>query len=347
MGLRRCRPTSSRRAWDAATTKSRRRVDPDARSSSDRRVTAEATGEPQGLESTPREPRAGRRRSREELRRSIEAHFRSGFGPDIPEEKARRWLDFELASVEIHRANLVPFVRGHGAETGHRVLDFGSGPGCSACAMAVDLGVEVVGVEPRPENRAVAPLWAEYYEVEDRVEFHFRQDTLHLPFAERTFDFVLASSVLEYIPGNRGPYLREMWRVLKPGGRLLVAGTSNAAWPREVHSKTWTVNWMPNLGPRLRASLGKEPNVERGITFGEIESSLTNARFVRGASDELAAFSERASDQAPFIPEPLRRGVRSAIHRALRAIDGATFHTIGWPAEAFLPWLNVAFERTG
>lgn len=281
-----------------------------------------------------------------ELLAQIAAFFRRSAAPGTPEDKIRRSLAFELASVDIHRKNLVPFVRGHGARAGQRLLDFGSGPGCSACAMALELGVYVVGVEPKASNSEVAPLWAAYCGVERQVEFHFTEDTLHLPFPDESFDFVLASSVLEYIPGNRGPHLREIWRVLKKGGRLLVAGTSNAAWPREVHSRTWLVNWMPNLGPKIRARLGRSAAVERGITFGEIEASLPDARFVRGDTDELDAFAGRLSEGAAFLPRPLRRAVARAAHQILDAIDRRSTATVGWPAEAFLPWLNVAFERT-
>lgn len=273
---------------------------------------------------------------------SIEAHFREGFSSKARPRDVERWLAYELESVGIHRKNLVPFVQGHGARRGHTLLDFGSGPGASACAMAMELGVRVIGVEPNLSNARVAPLWAKYCGVEDRVEFHFTQDTLRLPCADASVDFVLASSVLEYIPGDRGPYVREMWRVLKPGGRLLIAGTSNAAYPREVHSKTWLVNWMPNLGPRLRAGLGRNPNVERGVTFGGLEAALPGARFVRGASDELDAFARRLSARAPVGQPALAAGIK----RALGFLDRRSMNAVGWPAEAFLPWLNVAFEKT-
>jgi ubiquinone/menaquinone biosynthesis C-methylase UbiE len=280
-------------------------------------------------------------RQKGELKAEIERQFRILFGPNAPREKAERWLAFELSSVEIHRQNLVPFVRGHGASANDRMLDFGSGSGSSACAMALDLGVRVVGIEPRDEKRNIARLWAEYYGVEDQVDFHFLRDTLHLPYADASFDYVLSSSVLEYISGSRTPFLAEMWRVLKPGGRLIIAGTSNAVWPREIHSKTWTVNWMPNLGPRIRAKLGRNPNVERGITFGEIESGLPGARFVRGGSDEVGAFAERFAKRTG----PLARILQSTAKRALEEIDRATRSALAWPLEAFLPWLNVAFEK--
>jgi ubiquinone/menaquinone biosynthesis C-methylase UbiE len=274
-----------------------------------------------------------------EILKQIESHFRSGFSSDTKTSDVERWLAFEMSSVDIHRKNLVPFVRGHGARAGQKILDFGSGPGCSACAMAMDLGVSVVGVEPNDSNKHVAPLWAKYCGVEDKVEFHFTTDTLHLPLEDESVDFVLASSVLEYIPNDRGAYLREMWRTIKPGGRLLIAGTSNAAWPREVHSKTWLVNWMPNLGPRIRARLGQNTKVERGVTFGEIEAALPSARFVRGEVDQLEAFADRALSRIPFASGAIKSGMHLIDERSLQAL--------GWPLEAFLPWLNVAFEKTG
>lgn len=55
---------------------------------------------------------------------------------------------------------------------------------------------------------------------------HFRcaaADALRLPFEDGTFDAVVCVSVIEHIPdpGDRDA-AREMWRVLKPGGRLIL-----------------------------------------------------------------------------------------------------------------------------
>lgn len=270
----------------------------------------------------------------------IEAEWRNKYADSTP-SGLKKALDFEMASVELHRKNLVPLLRGHGVADGKRLLDFGSGPGCSAAAIAYDLGASVVGVEPNAGNRTIAPRWAEAYGVADRVEFHFLDDTLHLPFEDASFDFVMASSSLEYIKHDRGPYVREMVRCLRVGGRLIVAGTSNAAWPREVHSRTWTLNWMPNLGPKLRARLGKNPDAERGITFGAILAAAPNLRFVRGTNDELLAFAERVGERFG----PVGGFATTLAHRALETVDRNVHGALDWPAEAFLPWLNVGFEK--
>lgn len=278
-----------------------------------------------------------------EFRDRVEAEWRRLFGGQS-EASLAKILDFEMQSVELHRENLVPLLRAHGVSEGRHLLDFGSGPGCSATAIAYDLGARVTGVEPNHDVEPIARLWPKAYGVEDRVGFRFRDDTLHLPFEDETFDFVLTSSSLEYIKGDRGPYIREMTRVLRGGGRLIVAGTSNAAWPREVHSGTWLLNWMPNLGPKIREYLGRNPDAERGVTFGEILSAAPALRWVRGDADELGAFSSRLADRFERVPF-LRSTVERTARRALEAVDRKTTAVVDWPAEAFLPWLNVGFEK--
>lgn len=262
----------------------------------------------------------------------------------MSEEGIQGILHFEMQSVELHRQNLVPLLRGHGFGEGKRVLDFGSGPGCSATAMAYDLGVEVTGVEPNAAVAPIARLWPHAYGVEDKVDFVFIIRTQELPYEDETFDFVVTSSSLEYIPHDRGQYLREMVRVLKPGGRLIVAGTSNAAWPREVHSGTWLLNWMPNLGRNIRDYLGRNPEAERGVTFGEILAAAPELEFVRGESDELEKFAGRLGERFDRIPF-LRQAVERGAHAALVAADRKTLDTVKWPMEAFLPWLNIGFVK--
>lgn len=100
---------------------------------------------------------------------------------------------------------------------GLRILDVGCGDGILTLALARQ-GAQATGVDAS-ETMVAAAL--------DRVEGHgvdasFKvAQTEALPFGPGTFDVVIAATVLCFIENATEP-LREMSRVLKPGGRLIV-----------------------------------------------------------------------------------------------------------------------------
>jgi SAM-dependent methyltransferase len=59
---------------------------------------------------------------------------------------------------------------------------------------------------------------------------------LNLPFADRSFDRIIASEVLEHVPDDLG-VMAELFRVLAPGGRM--AATVPAAVPEQI---CWWLN---------------------------------------------------------------------------------------------------------
>lgn len=68
-----------------------------------------------------------------------------------------------------------------------------------------------------------------------------------LPFKSETFDVVTFLSVFEHLlPGSRPKALREIWRVLRPGG-YLVGEIPNAHFPIEVHSQLPMINFLPSI----------------------------------------------------------------------------------------------------
>ncbi|MGQ0636030.1 MAG: class I SAM-dependent methyltransferase [Planctomycetaceae bacterium] len=62
-------------------------------------------------------------------------------------------------------------------------------------------------------------------------------DLAQLPFADESFDCVTCGWVIEHLPDPR-PGLRELSRVLQPGGRLLLLATEDTL-PGIVVSRTW------------------------------------------------------------------------------------------------------------
>ena len=132
------------------------------------------------------------------------------------------------------------------------VLDFGASYALSMCALH-ELGARsVVGVEP------------EQWRVDEGLETLARlghpptlycvEDTRHLPFADASFDVVLANAVFEHIPQPRDAYLREVWRVLRPGGHLIINETPNKYFPIDKHTtKLWFNHWLPSHVAKRRA----------------------------------------------------------------------------------------------
>lgn len=99
---------------------------------------------------------------------------------------------------------------------GEKILDVGSGTGLLAEYVAGLVGPtgSVVGIDPLPLRIALA-------QQKGRPNLGFKVGTaydLH-EFAEASFDVVYLNAVLHWLPDKLGP-LREIYRVLKKGGRL-------------------------------------------------------------------------------------------------------------------------------
>ena len=126
-----------------------------------------------------------------------------------------------------------------GSLEGTRVLEFGCNVGASAVVLG-HLGAEVVGVEPNPTYAGLANAQVEAHGLSSRVTIVQLRDTRRMPFADGQFRLIVCNSVLEYVePADLRRVQQDLVRVLEPGGVLLVMGTSNRLWPREVHSRRW------------------------------------------------------------------------------------------------------------
>jgi len=104
-----------------------------------------------------------------------------------------------------------------GILSGQRVLDVGCGTGILAREVAVRTGSggRVVGIDPSPGMLAVARQLAPAVEWREGL-------AESLPFRDQSFDAVVSQFALMFFT-DRHLALREMLRVLTPGGRLAVA----------------------------------------------------------------------------------------------------------------------------
>jgi arsenite methyltransferase len=114
-----------------------------------------------------------------------------------------------------------PFSLGR-LQGGEDVLDLGSGAGMDSLVAAQMVGPEgsVTGVDMTPAmleraRRAADQLGAAHARfVEGQAE--------QLPFAEAAFDVVISNGVIDLIP-DKDAVFTELFRVLRPGGRMQIA----------------------------------------------------------------------------------------------------------------------------
>jgi len=136
---------------------------------------------------------------------------------DYPEELAR----VPERAVESFAGVANPFSLGR-LEVGERVLDLGSGAGTDSLVAAQMVGStgSVTGIDMTPEMLAKARAAAAEMGATN-VEFVESEAEL-LPFADGSFDVVISNGVIDLIP-DKDAVFGELFRVLRPGGRLQLA----------------------------------------------------------------------------------------------------------------------------
>ena len=101
----------------------------------------------------------------------------------------------------------------------HHVVDAGCGIGGTAMYLARTRGCRVTGVNVCRPQIDVARRKAVEAGLHDRVAFEYADCSRHLPFADDSVDAVVnIESACHY--SDRGQFLREVRRILKPGRRI-------------------------------------------------------------------------------------------------------------------------------
>lgn len=173
--------------------------------------------------------------------------FRAGFPPRFFEELKRRGA----------------------ARRGARALDLGTGTGTVARGLA-GLGLEVVGLDPSAELMAEAKALDEAAGA--RVTYRLGRAE-SIPYGKAAFELVTAGQCWHWF--DRPAAGREAMRVLKPGGRLVIAHFDWLPLPGNVVDATealillfnpaWTLAGGSGVHPQWLADL-------RGSGFRDIET---------------------------------------------------------------------------
>lgn len=163
-------------------------------------------------------------------------------------------LDQTANNVRVTREYLEPILRHTGSRS---VLDVGCGVGTAVATLLED-GYDAFGVDLAPLTRH----WSDRRTDSDRF-FVVDPLTLALPFHDDSLDFAFTFGVIEHIGtvdghatrratyhAQRRQWLREVVRVVRPGGHVLVGGpnrtcpldfshgldAASASWERQVSS---------------------------------------------------------------------------------------------------------------
>lgn len=130
-----------------------------------------------------------------------------------------RHFDHAAATVVSYMLADSPKLRG-------RILDVGCGDGITALGVALRTGCEeLVAIDPfRGFDRLPEILRANHLPADAipaRVKY-LGEDANFLPFADDSFDVVISWAAVEHFAGGYLQALREMKRVLRPGGLLFI-----------------------------------------------------------------------------------------------------------------------------
>lgn len=131
------------------------------------------------------------------------------------------------------RVNIMP---------GERVLDAGCGVGGSSLWLAAEREVEAVGITLASRQVEMARSNARRRGLSERVHFEVADFTA-TPFPDASFDVVWAVESLCHAP-DKAAFYREAARVLRPGGRVVVADFVRAARPVDPKGEQLLREWL-------------------------------------------------------------------------------------------------------
>ena len=239
-------------------------------------------------------------------------------GPSFEEDSAALARDYEEISRGRQFAAGKRLVAALALPSGAQVLDVGCGTGLLTEHVADLVGPtgRVLGIDPLPQRIALARGRAR-----DNLGFEVGEAADLSTLAADAFDAVLLNAVFHWLPDKAGP-LRQFKRVLRPGGRLAIGGTTREQRSPLAGVMSEVLGRPPFAAhPRPRRELSFRVDVdelrrllvEAGYT--EIAITVLDADYVHASAEAAMRYAEASSfgNLLAHLPAELRPAARAAL----------------------------------
>lgn len=145
------------------------------------------------------------------------------FDKNVEDYEAKHYGDHIRSFMTVRQQRVLEFVDALNLNAGAQVLDAGCGPGYLLKALA-ERNFQVFGMDGAEGMLRSAAVRVNA--INPKYPPSFKQgDIEHLPYEAESFDLICSTGVIEYLKEDR-QVLSEMYRVLKPGGYLILPVTN-------------------------------------------------------------------------------------------------------------------------
>jgi ubiquinone/menaquinone biosynthesis C-methylase UbiE len=183
------------------------------------------------------------------------------------------------------------------AGPGDHILDIGSGLGGPARYFASRFGCRVTGIDLTPEFCDVARHLTRLLKLEDRVRVELG-DALSMPFAAASFDGAYSMNVSMNI-ADKHAFYREIHRVLKPGGWLVLSELAKGEGPEPDYPTAWAASANTSFLSTPEAT--RRGLLEAGFEVVRLHSTLEQAREFGARSRAMVERGEKPPHRAVIL----------------------------------------------
>lgn len=182
---------------------------------------------------------------------------------------------------------------------GKKILDLGSGLGMFDLYLAKKYSAEILGIEPQSEliERANQYLDDQKDELIGSVSFILMENTSNLEQCQSDlFDIIFSKEAILHVPNAiKQSYFNEIYRVLKPGGKIFI------------------MDWMhtsPNLSENTKKMMEMDGIVYELLTPFEYQDVIKNAGFAEIDLVDLTFRSAQNSEQNLITIKSLEEAIK-------------------------------------